>query len=121
MPSLRSFLIVNDDSHARACVAATLLRHYPEAVVQECQDLNTAIELVRQITGPRSQTIVVAARTAQVAGRSLVEALRAANATIPIVWMDEPQEGAQASAAGASAFQDKHAWLLIGQVIEKLL
>jgi DNA-binding NarL/FixJ family response regulator len=121
MPPLRSFLIVNDDSHARACVAATLLRHYPEAVVQECQDLNTAIELVRQIAGSRARTIVVAARTAQVAGRTLVEALRAANATIAIVWMGEPREAGESAAAGASAFLDKHAWLLIGQVVEKLL
>lgn len=121
MASLRSFLIIDDDSRGRFRISKTLLRHYPEAVVQECQDFYTAVELVRGLPVGEHGTVVIARRTAQAEGRHLVAALRAGHATVPIVWMGEPQEETHASSAGATRFVDKDAWLLIGKAVEDLV
>jgi DNA-binding NarL/FixJ family response regulator len=121
MASLRRFLIISDNSNDRFHLSATLLRHYPEAVVQECMDLNTAIELLLRLAAHQHDTIVIAHRTPQIEGRDLVAALRAAHPSVPIVWAGAPEESVMAEAAGATRFLDRNAWLLIGKVVEDLV
>jgi hypothetical protein len=120
MGSARKFLIVDDNSRGLLHVSKTLLRHFPEAVVQECQDLNTAIGLVRELPADQHQTVVIAHRTFQADGRQLVVALRAAHSSVPIVWMDDPQESLFAESVGATRFLDKDAWLVIGTTVKNL-
>lgn len=120
MPSPRRFLVIDDDSNGRLCVSKTLLRHYPTAVVQECQDLNTAIGLVSEVPMDGAQTVVIARRTLQSCGRELISALRAAHTAVPIVWMGNSQDAALAPSAGATRFLDKEAWLVIGTTVEDL-
>ena len=120
MALLRKFLLVNDRSQDRFNLSATLLRCYPEAVVQECTDLNTAINLVRGLPEQHG-TVVIAHRTPGSVGRDLIAALRGAHGSVPIVWNGEPHEAALAQAAGATRFLDRHAWLLIGKTVEDLL
>jgi len=121
MAPIRSFLIVNDDSHARSCISATLLRHYPEAVAQECLDLNTAVEVLRSLSPDQGRTVVIAHQTPQASGTQLIVALRAAHSSVPIIWTGEPNESALAKSAGATEFLDKHAWLLIGTVVRRVI
>jgi hypothetical protein len=121
MASPRKFLIVDDDSRGLLHVSKTLLRHFPEAVVQECQDLNTALELVRDLPAEQHRTVVIAHRTLQADGRNLVGALRDIHSSVPIVWLGEPQESPLAPSIGATRFLDKNAWLLIGATVKDLV
>ena len=117
----RKFLIVDDNSRGLLYVSKTLLRHFPEAVVQECQDLNTALGLVRDLPADQHRTVVIAHRTLQVDGRDLVIALRDVHSTVPIVWMGDPQESPLAPSIGATRFLDKNAWLVIGATVKDLV
>jgi DNA-binding NarL/FixJ family response regulator len=121
MASLRKFLIVDDDARGRFYISKTLLRHFPEAVVQECQDLNTVLTLVRNLPVGDHRTVVIAHQTPQADGRRLVEAVRAAHSSLPIVWTGEPCDAHWAKSAGATRFLDKNAWLMIGQEVEDLV
>lgn len=121
MGSPRKFLIIDDDAPRRFYVSRTLLRHYPEAVVQECQDLNTALTLVQSLPAGEYRTVVIAHQTPQAKGRQLVAALRAAHSSLPIVWTGEPADALWAQSVGATRFLDKDAWLMIGQEVEDLI
>lgn len=121
MGSPRKFLIIDNNSRGLLYVSKTLLRHFPEAVVQECQDLNTAIGLVRELSADEHQTVVIAHRTLQADGRHLVAALRAVHPSVPIVWMSDPQDERLAQSLGATRFLDKDAWLVIGSMVEDLV
>jgi DNA-binding NtrC family response regulator len=115
----RRFLVIDDDSHSRLLVSKTLLRQYPTAIVQECQDLETAIGVVREVP-KQPQTVVIAHRTLQIGGSELITALRAAHSSVPIVWMDTRGAATLAASAGATRFLDKDAWLLIGSTVADL-
>ena len=120
MVAPRRFLVIDDDAHSRLLVSKTLLRQYPTAIVQECQDLETAIGVVRDVP-KQPHTVVVAHRTSQVGGRELITALRTAHSSVPIVWMDTRGAAPLAASAGATRFLDKDAWLLIGSTVKDLL
>lgn len=116
----RKFLLVDADTLGRFLILKTLLRHYPEAAVQECQDLETSLELVRSLPADGHRTVVIAHRTVQADGKNLVTALRAAHPSVPIVWTAEPASENQAETVGATRFLDRNAWLMIGKVVEDL-
>ena len=120
MSSPRRFLIIDDDSRGLLYISKTLLRHYPDALVQECQDLNTAVGFLSGLPAAQHRTVVIAHRTFQVGGRDLVAALRAAHSSVPIVWMGDPEEAPLSQPAGATRFLDKEAWLVIGTTVEDL-
>ena len=121
MASPRRFLVIDDDSRGLFYVSKTLLRHYPDALVQECQDLKTATGLVRDLPATEHQTVVIAHGTLQSRGSELVAALRAEHSSVPIVWMGDSAESRLSQAAGATRFLDKEAWLLIGTTVDALL
>ena len=113
----RKFLIVDIDSDVRFFVSKTLLRHYPEARVEECADLNTAAALMRAIPAANHCTVVIAHRTAQSSGVALIAALRAAHLTVPIVWLTDPMDGGAGRSEGPTRMLDKNAWLMIGDEV----
>jgi hypothetical protein len=121
MSDVRHFLIIDTDPENRFFLTRTLLRHFPQAVVEQCQDLHTVLELLRTLPEGRNQTVVVAHQTMQREGHDLISALRAANASVPIVWMDDASESKRAEAAGATRFLDRKAWLLIGETVKDLV
>ena len=116
----RRFLIVDNNSAARFLVSKTLLRHYPQAVVQECEDLNTATEFLGALPAIEHATVVIARRTDQIDGRELILALRAAHPTVPIVWTADRSQAKWAQSVGATRFLESAAWLLIGVSVEDL-
>lgn len=120
MGTLRKYLIVDDDSHERFLVSKTLLRQFPDALIQECQDLNTAIELIRGLPRDNHSTVVIARSTHQVDGPRLVSEMRAVHATIPIVWLGDAGQAHWAQSIGATQFLDHMAWLMIGQTTKDL-
>ncbi len=120
MGAFRKYLVIDDDSHNRFLVSKTLLRQFPDALVQECQDANTAIELIRGLPPEGHETVVIAHSTPQLKGAGLVSTLRAAHSSVPIVWMGEAGQAHWAQHAGATQFLDHMAWLMIGQTAKEL-
>src|SRR6186713_2757281 len=112
MSDVRRFLVIDTDAENRFFLTRTLLRHFPHAVVEQCQDLQTVLEVVRALPVNPPQTVVVAHQTIQTEGRNLIAALRAAHSSVPIVWTDEPTQSKWAEEAGATRFLDRKAWLL---------
>jgi CheY-like chemotaxis protein len=117
MPAPRKFLIVDDNSDSRFLLVKTLLRKFPQAVVQECQDGDAALA----ITKSEQLDAIVAHRAAEVDGLTLIRMLRQANPKIPIVMVSGLDRSKEAITAGATCFLSYDAWLRIGTVVGELL
>jgi CheY-like chemotaxis protein len=117
MPVSRKFLIVDDNADSRFLLVKTLLRKFPQAVVQECQDGDAAVALVRS----EKLDAIVAHRAAEVDGLTLIRMLRQANPTLPIVMVSGFDRSKESLAAGATCFLSYDAWLRIGTVVAELL
>lgn len=117
MPTPRKFLIVDDNSDSRFLLVKTLLRKFPQAVVQECQDGDAAIAIARS----EKLDAIVAHRAAEIDGLTLIRLLRQVNPAIPIVMVSGLDRSKEAVAAGATCFLSYDAWLRIGTVVSELL
>ena len=117
MPSPRRFLIVDDIADSRALVVRTLLRKFPTAIVQECQESATAIVAA----GAERFDLIVAHRAADVDGLTLIRLLRRMHATVPLLMISGLDRSREAVAAGATAFHHYDEWLRIGTVVAELL
>src|SRR4051794_37942370 len=111
-PPLR-FLVVDDNSDSRMLLVKTLLRKFPPAVVQECQTSETALAIVKTDT----LSAIVAHRTFDYDGPTLVRAFRRVNRSIPIVLVSGLDRSEQAMSAGANAFLNYDEWLRIGTIV----
>jgi CheY-like chemotaxis protein len=111
------FLIVDDNADSRFLLVKTLLRKFPQAVLQETQDGESALALIRA----EDLDAVVVHRAAEMDGLTLVRALRQANPTIPIVMVSGLDRTQTAIEAGATMFLSYDAWLRIGTVVAELV
>lgn len=112
-PPPPKFLIIDDNADSRTILGRTLLRKFPAAVVQECQNGDTAIAMV----GAEHLSAVIAHRTFEYDGVTLVRRLRQAGPYVPIVMVSGDDRRRTASDAGADAFMNYDAWLTIGAVV----
>ncbi len=115
--NLPKFLIVDDNAENRFFITKTLLRKYPQATLQECQDsvpAKIAAELERL-------TAIIVHRSSDMEGIELIRSLRHVNRTIPIVMVSGRETYPEVLEAGADAFLNYDAWLRIGTVVEELL
>ena len=113
MPSLHKFLIVDDNPDSRFLLVKTLLRKFPQSVIQETQEGDSAVALTRS----DSLSAIVVHRAADVDGISLVRMLRQCNADVPIVMVSGIDRSKAAAEAGATTFLSYDAWLRIGTVV----
>lgn len=113
----RKFLIIDDNADSRTFLAKALLRKYPEAVVQECQNGDTAVGIVRD----ERLSAVIAHRTFEYDGDTLVRLLRHASPTVAIVMVSGYDRSGIARAAGADIFMNYDAWLTIGTVVAEAM
>lgn len=113
----RKFLIVDDNSDSRFLLVKTLLRKFPQAVLQECQDGDAAIAIARM----EKLDAIIAHRAAEVDGLTLIRMLRQTNPKVPIVMVSGLDRSQEAMAAGATCFLSYDAWLRIGTVVAELL
>ena len=113
MPSPHKFLIVDDNPDSRFLLVKTLLRKFPQAVLQETQDGQSAVSLAQS----DGLDATVVHRAADVDGITLVRMLRQVNRTMPIVMVSGIDRTQQALEAGASSFLNYDAWLRIGTVV----
>src|SRR4051812_27026900 len=107
------FLVVDDNSESRMLLTRTLLRRFPKAVVQECQHADTAVQLAQK----ENLHAIVAHRTFDYDGETLVMILRRVNPAVPIVMVSGHDRRKGALEAGANAFLDYDQWLQIATVV----
>lgn len=117
MPSPPHFLIVDDNADSRFLLVKTLLRKFPQAVLRETQDGDSAVALVE---GGNLDAVVVH-RAADVDGLTLIRTLREKNATLPVVMVSGLDRTQAALDAGANTFLSYEAWLRIGTVVAELV
>jgi CheY-like chemotaxis protein len=112
MPT-RKFLVVDDNHDSRFLLTKTLLRRFPQAVVQECQESEPAQSEARS----GELDAIIAHRASDMDGLTLIRSLRRVNATIPIVMVSGIDRTAQALEAGATEFLNYDQWQRIGLVV----
>lgn len=117
MPLVPNFLVIDDNPDSRFLLVKTLLRKFPSAVVQECQNGESAVELARRA----DTTAVITHRATEMTGLSLVRQLRAANPSVPIVMVSSMDRREAALVAGATTFLLYDEWLRIGTVVAALI
>jgi CheY-like chemotaxis protein len=115
--SSHRFLIVDDNSDSRFLLAKTLLRKFPGAQMLECQTSERAVAILSR-DKPHA---VVAHRSQETDGQTLIRMLRAVDATVPIVMVSGIDRREAARVAGANAFLHYDEWLRIGTVVAELL
>ena len=117
MPKPRKFLIVDDNADSRFLLVKTLLRKFPQAVLQETQDGESAVTLSQT----EALDALIVHRAAEVDGLTLIRMLRAASPLVPIVMVSGIDRAQQAAEAGATSFLNYEAWLRIGTVVAEIL
>ncbi len=110
------FLVVDDVPENRFLLAKTLLRKFPEALVQECQLSTPAI-----LAAKSELTAIIVHRSEDLDGPALIAALRKVNPKAALVMVSGRDSCPEAFTAGADAFLNYDAWLRIGTVVEDLL
>jgi CheY-like chemotaxis protein len=117
MSSFYKFLVVDDNPDSRFLLVKTLLRKFPQAILQETQDGESALELTRS----QELDALVVHRSAEVDGITLVRMLREVNQTVPIVMVSGIDRSKTALEAGATTFLSYEAWLRIGSIVAEIL
>ena len=117
MPFPPKFLIVDDNADSRFLLVKTLLRKFPQAILQETQDGESAVAIVQSGT----LDAVVVHRAAEIDGISLIRNLRQTNPSLPIVMVSGLDRSKAAIDAGANTFLSYDAWLRIGTVVNELI
>ncbi len=117
MKTPHRFLVIDENADSRFLLVKTLLRKFPAALLQECHDADTAIATVQS----DKLTAVIAHRTYDYDGITLISLLRRVNRTVPIVMVSGIDRTPQAVAAGANAFLNYDEWLRIGTVVSDVI
>ncbi len=116
-PAPLRFLVIDHHHDSRFLLVKSLLRKFPQAVIQEVEDGETAIEVVKTT----ELAAIITHRTREYYGTELVEKLRGANAIVPIVMVSGIERTAPALAAGADRFMLYDEWLRIGTLVKELI
>lgn len=111
------FLVIDFEQDNRFLLVKTLRRHFPGAIIQECEEAEPALMYLRN----RSVTAVVTHRSSDTAPMELVRQLHDAEPTVPIVVVSGTESAESALAAGASAFLHYDDWPRIGEVMRLML
>ena len=111
------FLVIDENADSRFLLVKTLLRKFPNALLQECHDHQTALSTAQT----DKLTAIVAHRTYDCDGINLIASLRQVNPTVPIVMVSGIDRTPQAIAAGANTFLSYDEWLRIGSVVGEVI
>ena len=117
MPPLQKFLIVDDNPDSRFVFVRTIMKQFPDAVLQECEDAEPALTSGRE---PGLSAVVVH-RTTEMTGVYFVQSLRQLNSRVPIVMVSGIDRSHAAVAAGANRFLLFDNWKKLGPIISELL
>jgi CheY-like chemotaxis protein len=111
------FLVVDDNGDSRQLLVNTLARKYPGALFHEFHNGDPAV-----VAAQRTDiSAIIAHRTYDYDGETLVRLFRRANPTVPIIMVSGYDRTARAIAAGADAFLNYDRWLMIGTVVAEMM
>jgi CheY-like chemotaxis protein len=116
-PSVKIFLVVDDNADSRFLLVKTLQRKFPDAVIRECQDSEAAVLYAQD----PDLSAIIAHRAADLDGISLIRALRAANPQVIILMVSGLDRTHSAIRAGATCFLNYDEWLRVGSIVTDLL
>ena len=116
-PTPLRFLVIDDHTDSRMLLVKSLLRKFPTALVQECQDGHTAIAIAEADT----LSAIVAHRTYDYDGATLIGLLRRARPEVPLVMVSGHDHATKARNIGADAFLHYDEWLRIGTVVSEVM
>ncbi|HVU33712.1 MAG TPA: response regulator [Opitutaceae bacterium] len=111
------FLVVDHHKDSRFLLVKCLQRKFPDAVIEEAEDGDAAIEIAQH----PDLAAIVTHRTREYYGTELVEKFRAVNDRVPIVMVSGIERTIPALAAGADRFMLYDEWLRIGTLVKELL
>jgi CheY-like chemotaxis protein len=111
------FLVVDHNGDSRFLLVKCLLRKFPNAVILEAQDGDSALEMTRR----GGLTAIISHRTVEMLGVELIEKFRETDLTVPIVMVSGIDRTGPALAAGADRFLLYDEWLRIGTVVQELI
>jgi DNA-binding NtrC family response regulator len=117
MQTRHKFLVIDDNPDSRFLLVKTLLRKFPDSVVQECQSSLPAIDSAKS----DGVSAVILHRSSDADGELLIKLIRRVNTTVPIVMVSGYDRSKVALAAGANFFLNYDEWLRIGTVVGELL
>jgi DNA-binding NtrC family response regulator len=117
MPRPRKFLIIDDIADSRALIVRTLMRKFPAALVQECQECATAVAAAASETFD----VILVHRAVEVDGITMTRMVRQVNPDVPIVMISGIDRTRPALEAGATRFHNYDEWLRIGTVVAEIL
>lgn len=117
MAEVPEFLLIDDNADNRFLLSKTLLRKFPNALMQECQDSEPALVAARR----PAITAAIVHRATDVDGLPLIEMIRKARPTLPILFVSGADLRTKAFEVGATAFLNYDAWLRVGIVVEDML
>lgn len=116
-PAPLRFLVIDHHHDSRFLLVKSLLRKFPQSVIQEVEDGDTAIEVARST----DLAAIVTHRTREYFGTELVQKLREVNDRVPIVMVSGIERTAPALAAGADRFMLYDEWLRIGTLVKEVM
>jgi DNA-binding NtrC family response regulator len=111
------FLVIDENPDGRFLLSKALLRAFPDAAVLECQVAETGFRVLRH----EDVAAVIAHRTFEFDGVSLIRELRKIDAAVPIIMTSGIDREKLALEAGATAFFSYDQWLKIGMFVTELL
>lgn len=111
------FLVVDHHKDSRFLLVKCLHRKFPQALIQEAEEGDAAIEMARD----KRLSAIVTHRTREYFGTELVQKFREANERVPIVMVSGIERTEPALAAGADRFMLYDEWLRIGTVVKEML
>jgi CheY-like chemotaxis protein len=111
------FVVIDDNEDGRSFLSKSLLASFPHAEIIECENS----EVARQELAGGKTALFLVHRANDADGLPLVELLRAANATIPIVYVSGIDRTHAALQAGATTFLMYDQSWLIGQTVREIL
>jgi len=117
MTAVPKFLIVDNVAENRFLLANTLLRKFPQAIVQECQHSAPALAAAAH----DHLAAIAVHRAEDMDGVDLVARLRRLNLTVPIIMLSGSGSCPEAITAGASMFLNHKAWLRLDTVVAEAL
>jgi DNA-binding response OmpR family regulator len=110
-------LVIDDNTDSRMLLVKSLLRKFPAALVQGCQDGDTAIAIAATDT----LDAIVAHRTYDYDGATLVGLIRRTRPDVPLIMVSGHDHGPKAREVGADAFLHSDEWLRIGSVVADVM
>lgn len=117
MANHKNFLVVDADADGRVLLARTLLRVFPDAAIVECQDAETAVNLVKA----HNYDAVVAHRAIGADPEGLIRMIRERDRNVLLLSVSGIDRKKEVLNAGATDFLLYDEWLRVGTIIAEML